>query len=89
MTAFDQAWDEIGQSCNVCGSEHYNQSDFCSKCGLTEDKLRQSGAYRRSKAETLDKVINRLILEERDRTGRLRGRGPHSIGTPNKHGQNR
>ncbi len=46
MTAFDQAWAQIGRLCNACGVEHYNQSDFCSKCGQTENKLRESGAYR-------------------------------------------
>jgi len=67
MTAFDQAWSEIGQSCNACGAEHYNQSDFCSKCGQTEQKLRESGAYRRPAKDSLKRTIDRLIWEERDK----------------------
>ncbi len=67
MSAFDEAWEQVGQSCNVCGKEHYNSSEFCKKCGLTESKLRQSGAYRQTNKETLDRVINRLIWEERDK----------------------
>lgn len=68
MSAFDEAWGEIGQTCNVCEEKHYNRSDYCGNCSQTEQKLRQSGAYRQPAPKpNLSKVINRLIWEERDR----------------------
>ena len=68
--AFNEGWEFVGQECDVCSKKHYKNTEMCLECEQTEQKLRSSGAYRQPSKQSLGRVINRLIWEERDRRGR-------------------
>ena len=70
MSAFDEAWGEIGQTCNVCEEKHYNRSDYCGNCSQTEQKLRrdrrtQSRSFKGEKDAAFTKWMKRWAKESK------------------------
>ena len=79
--AFRTAWEQAqGFGCRICNKPQYNDSGLCAECSRMEQQLHESGAYQERKAPDLDKVIDRLIWEERDRREAYTLNQPYEVG---------